>query len=179
VKLYDWFVRTFKPMTDAEQSNQWLFWRVQDIPDLNRTWEIYLRRFILFRTRLGGLFLHHILMSDHDRCPHNHPWHFWSLILWGGYWEETFANGPEDHENRVLKWYGPGSFRRMSCDHTHRVLLPEDVRTEFRDGYTMEFREPRPTWSLVFVSGKKRSWGFWQKGTFVLWRQFLAGDREC
>jgi hypothetical protein len=31
--------------------------------------------------------LHHLLRPDYDRCPHDHPWNFWSLILWGGYEE--------------------------------------------------------------------------------------------
>ena len=45
-------------------------------------------RYRLLDTRWGGLYVHHFLRSDQDRDLHDHPWHFTSLILWGGYVEE-------------------------------------------------------------------------------------------
>ena len=146
--------------------------------DIHTDGDLYLRRFILAKTPWGGLYLHHILRSDIDRCPHDHPWAFGSLILAGGYHEETFVRtevqwrgqGPDrqqvscpQSDERAQRWYGPGSFRWVPAHHTHRVLLPEG----------------RPAWSLVVIGARVRSWGFWQKGAWVPWKTFVGGERDC
>jgi hypothetical protein len=47
----------------------------------------YLIRYRLLKTPWFGIYLHHILRSDLDRCLHDHPFCFWSLVLWGRYTE--------------------------------------------------------------------------------------------
>lgn len=126
---------------------------------------VYLKRYFLVRnddeSRSSGLtlvrrgngpqlYLHHILRSDGDRELHDHPWGFVSIILGGGYREET-------PERTSRKWPGMVLFRR--AEHRHRLHLD------------------RPAWSLVFTSGKKRAWGFWRAGSFIPWRNFVA--RKC
>src|SRR5579859_1618768 len=60
--------------------------------------EPYLVRYFLWRPdwaaklgldskKLGRIYLHHFLSSDHDKSLHDHPWSFASLILWPGYRE--------------------------------------------------------------------------------------------
>lgn len=98
------------------------------------------------------IYLHKICRSDVDLELHDHPWHFLSVLLRGGYDEETERLG-------VRRRVWPVLFRRAA--HRHRVLLI--------DG--------RPAWTLVFTSSKKRSWGFYRDGVFIPWRWFIA--RKC
>jgi hypothetical protein len=174
--LYRLALRVFPLLPDPAPGQphlKWLAFKRQDIMDFDHPGELYLRRFMLCRTPLGGLYIHEIVRPDNDRCLHDHPWNFTSLILAGGYWEETFVFDAKDrakatHPNsvyltRMKMWYGPGSFRYMDAAHTHRVLMDEGKKT----------------WSLCFVSGKKKSWGFWKGAVFTPWREFFQGDREC
>jgi hypothetical protein len=135
---------------------------------------VYLKRYFILRNndadRSGGIrnapahswtwrrdgngcqvYLHCIKRSDADRELHDHPWSFVSLMLWRGYVEETpggFAR----------KW--PGMVLVRGTTWRHRVHIPG-----------------KQAWSLVFTSGKKRTWGFWRDGAFIPWRQFIA--KKC
>ena len=105
------------------------------------------------------LYLHCIKRSDSDRELHDHPWNFVSIILWRGYVEETGCiYGHEACARRGRKW--PGMVLLRPTTWRHRVHIAS-----------------KPAWSLVFTSGKKRTWGFWRDGDFIPWRQFIA--RKC
>ncbi len=62
---------------------------------------VYLRRFYLFRSKwfgmnFGDVYLHHIVRSDDDPDPHDHPWGFTGLILSGGYMDQSWKwNAPQ------------------------------------------------------------------------------------
>lgn len=45
--------------------------------------ETYMRRYIL-KHPWGSIRLHHILRSDDLRALHDHPFNFWTLLLYGG-----------------------------------------------------------------------------------------------
>jgi hypothetical protein len=78
----------------------------------------YLTRWTLYGSRSGGgqkLYLHCFHRGDAEDYFHDHPWPFWSLILWGGYWELTESG---------RRWYGPGSLLRRPAEHRHRVEVP-------------------------------------------------------
>lgn len=49
-------------------------------------------RFALLKTRWCNLYLHYAVAPD-SRC-HDHPWHFWALVLAGGYWENGVFRKP-------------------------------------------------------------------------------------
>ena len=122
--------------------------------------EVYLQRFILLRCPLGAVYLHRFFRGDEDQCLHDHPWAFASLILKGGYWEET--------EGGKVTWCPPGSLRFMPATHKHRVILDDG-----RKG---------ATWTLVATTKKTRSWGFWTLGgtTWVPWQEFIdGGSKGC
>jgi hypothetical protein len=96
------------------------------------------------------LFLHVFHRGDAEPYFHDHGWPFWSLILWGGYWEITPTG---------RKWYGPGRLLRRPAEWKHRVEVPEGKRC----------------WSLLWIGTKVRSWGFWCPMTgFLPWRQHEA-----
>ena len=99
----------------------------------------YLTRWTLWGKRGDNyhskLFLHYFHRGDAENYCHDHPWAFWSLILWGGYYEVT-PNGRQ--------WYGLGSFLKRPAEWQHRVEIPEG----------------RHAWTIVWAGPKTRLWGF-------------------
>src|ERR1700728_4525634 len=82
---------------------------------------LYMTRLTLFQGANKGvkLCIHIFHRSDFDDL-HDHPWNFWSLILWRGYNEIA-----EVGSQRV--W--PGQMIRRKADWRHRVqLLRENGR---------------------------------------------------
>jgi len=116
-----------------------------------------LTRWILAEGRWGKVMFHRFHRSDEDREHHDHPWNFWTVILWRGYVEETLSG-----QRRL--W--PGTVRWRSGIWRHRVLLVKD-----RQG-----RE-RESWSLVFAGPRVRDWGFWTDRGWVFWKTFIDSDR--
>lgn len=109
----------------------------------------YLVRYYLFKKSwvpVFRVFLHHILRSDEDRHLHDHPWNFVSLILWRGYVEER-----------------PDGFHRRRPGHV--------VRRSRHDAHRLDLK--RPAWTLVFSTGKKRTWGFHVDGHWMPYRRYL------
>lgn len=112
----------------------------------------YLTRWDVLGNRFGAglkLFIHLFHRGDAELYFHDHPWPFWSLILWGGYWEHTESG---------RSWYRPGRLLRRPAEWRHRVELPEGRRC----------------WTLIWTGAKVRSWGFWCPRGFLPWRQHAA-----
>jgi hypothetical protein len=122
---------------------------------------LYLRRWFVWETKTGNLYLHRIVRPDDDDSPHDHPWKFSSLILWGGYFDMAYkvVQGLTSkylictvEQTKLFHIY------HRPATHLHKVLLF------------------KPSWSLVWV-GKYdtvREWGFTlMDGTFVPWREYL------
>lgn len=110
---------------------------------------LYLTRWDVFGNRFGGggkLFVHLFHRGDAEPYNHDHPWAFWSLILWGGYYEVTPAG---------RRWYFPGCLLRRPAEWQHRVEIPSGRRC----------------WTLIWTGAKVRSWGFWCAAGWVPWRQ--------
>lgn len=109
----------------------------------------YMARYKIFRCRWFKVFLHHILRSDEDPELHCHPWNFVSIVLWKGYLEILPKTA------RIVR---AGSVVRHRAEDAHRLIL--DV----------------PAWTLVFVTGRKRMWGFHTKTGWLSYVDFL--DRK-
>lgn len=121
--------------------------RVDQLDITGSDGSVFMRRYRLLRTRWGGFYLHQFLRGDEDKCLHDHPWRFVTLILSGGY-TEVLPNG--------TRWRPPGTLLYRPAEHRHRVDCD------------------RVCWSLVFVCRKSRPWGFW---TVRGWQQWLLGQR--
>jgi hypothetical protein len=122
----------------------------------------YLTRWVLWGRRgKDGLrrngdgpkvFLHCFHRGDAEPYFHDHPWPFWSLILWGGYWE---------HAPSGKRWCGPLSLLRRPAEWQHRVEVPQGKRC----------------WTLLFVGRAVRRWGFLCPGKgWLPWRQHQANQ---
>lgn len=133
----------------------WLSKHRPHLDIIGKAKEVYLKRVWLLghRTSKWALMIHQMNTPDQDRVPHDHPWSFLTLILWGGYVEET-PNG-----RRYLK---PWSIHYRPATYIHRIAeLPRDR------AFTLVFR-----WRYV------RSWGFWDNGKWYYWKNFLKLDPE-
>lgn len=114
----------------------------------------YMRRWILL-TPWGTVRLHHILKSDADPEPHDHPWHFWSILLRGSYVEYLYEpTVPANHIDTQIRV--PFMPRRVAADTLHRLQLM------------------RPVWTLVITGPKIRDWGFQTDQGWMPWRQFVT-----
>ena len=114
----------------------------------------YLSRYTLFSTPFGNLYLHVFHRSDHD-VMHDHPWAYISLILSGGYFEETPDAANPDGTRLRLKTPGMALFRRAR--HIHRVVLHPGI-------------EPV---TLVWVGRRCREWGFWTPEGWEQWQSYF------
>lgn len=121
---------------------------------------LYLRRWALVRLGPVRLNLHHIVRSDEDRFLHDHPWDFTSLIIRGGYTEQTLEVVPDGtNEPKIMyRWFGVGRILRRKAEHAHRLELSPE----------------RCAWTLVLLGPRRRVWGFHATDGWVPWRKYLG-----
>lgn len=112
-----------------------------------------LRWWVIPRNRFFNIYLHHIRTSDDDRALHDHPWSNCSVMVGGGYFENTVDAGGI----RQRIWRGAGEVKFRSAANAHRLEIKPD-------GFATTF----------FITGPKfRNWGFHcpDEG-WVPWEQF-------
>lgn len=110
----------------------------------------------LVQNRWGTIRIHHFLRSDEDQL-HDHPWWFLTLVLKGGYLDETEFDGVKHYDRLKV-----GSVRFRPAQHRHRVVI-EDSDSDSTVG----------SWSLVVTGPWQRHWGFWVGGVFVRWKSYF------
>jgi hypothetical protein len=125
--------------------------RYRLIPD-RVTGADYMHRYYLFlKDRVTFPFnvtLHKIVKSD-EPFLHDHPWPYMTLILKGGYFENT----PEGRA-----WKGPGSVIRRGAEDYHWLELDNE----------------KPVTTLFFMGRQQRDWGFLNnKNTWIQHEEFL------
>lgn len=116
----------------------------------------YMRRWIL-RTPWGTLRVHNILKSDEGRDFHDHPFHFASLILRGGYVEHVPG----------CDGFNCGDNPRTWC---RRYSAPAIVRRKATDLHRLELSGP--AWTVVISSPYIRRWGFLTRAGWVDYQQY-------
>lgn len=136
---------------------------------------------IIATERFGNLDLHVFHRSDADRCLHDHPWAFVSLILWRGYTEVLPTWENRHHilsyggdgirwmaQTRERRW--PGMILYRPANWTHRVELPEGKKA-----VTLIWTSPRRT----DRDAKVGDWGFYTPKGWTPWRQYTQGPEQC
>lgn len=128
----------------------------------------YLRRWwVIPRNRWFNVYLHHFLRDDDDRALHDHPWHWCSILLRGGYVEHTIDAG--GIHRRTERQAPSVKFSRAS--RAHRVELQ---RGRSAIGGPREIFD---CWTLFITGPVFRTWGFHcpERG-WVPWQEFLNID---
>jgi hypothetical protein len=64
----------------------------------------------------GKLMLHHF-RPHHEREWHDHPWDFRTIVLWGGYVDESL----QDDGTISVDALRAGSYRHRRAEHAHRT----------------------------------------------------------
>ena len=123
------------------------FFLVKEI--VSKEGKVHFRRWRLLATPWFNIYIHNIMRSDEEAHPHDHPWHFLSIILWGGYIERwlgayedwAYRDGIRSlRSNRRL----PGTMVYHNAKDFHKITLLK-----------------KSAWTLVFTFGKRRtSWGY-------------------
>lgn len=138
----------------------------EDIMDWREPGVVYLTRWHLLRTPWFGIYLHCIRRPDADRHLHDHPWSFVSIVLLGGYiehlprnWIVTSDRAGMIPENRLVQRRLFSIARRRASD-AHRI--------------THLLR--KPTWTLVLIGKKTRSWGFHTERGWVRSVDYFGGE---
>lgn len=166
----------------APNNKNWLKKLISGEPHLiipHDIYGVYLKRwYVIPRNRKLNIYIHQFLWDDDDRALHDHPWWFVTLILKGGYIEETRSR---DGKIKLMVrtsvfnikspfWkrcvaYRPARWR-------HRVILPH-----LNDGLGRV-----PCWTLIITGPNNRKWGFWceprklrnrsNESKFIPWDEF-------
>jgi hypothetical protein len=92
-------------------------------------------RFQLFRCKWFKIYLHRLKAPTMLPTSHDHPWDFWTFLIWGGYWEQmgcgkTFWRMP------LLVLFRPAETVHNICTGNHAA------------------------WSLVLSLPIRRKWSF-------------------
>lgn len=161
----------------------------------NGAGDVFFWRYTLLKTRWFSVYLHEFLRSDHDRCLHDHPWPFLSIILAGGYHEEMRAYWQDGQP----AWWLGGKPRPTTRNPAHYQDYGYDGWEDYRIGPTkLHWRRPgtilirkatdahrilippctRP-WSLVIVGKKSRDWGFYGPTRWIMWRPVQGQNPIC
>jgi hypothetical protein len=89
-------------------------------------------RYTVLETRWFNIYINEMDAANwHPEC-HDHPWHFWTLILWNGYLEQTAT---------YSKWRYPGSILYRYAKFAHNVT------------------SKGKSYSIILTSKKVRKWG--------------------
>jgi len=97
--------------------------------------EVHFRRWAFFETKYLSVYYHEIFKADKDKHRHNHPWNIFTVILSGGYVEET-----ENGNILRRKWHMANRWRNQF--HKIKRLLSNKVTT------------------LAICYGKRKDWGY-------------------
>ena len=140
-------------------------------------------RWTIFRTPALALMVHHFLRPDWSKCTHDHPWWFWTVVLWGGYTADV-----EDVKqevvlvSRVVSNELSAGFSKVGDSVTVRgsgIYLPGHVY--FRPAkhrHTITKLHRRSAWTLVLRGGYKQAWGFYTKDGWKEWSAVEAATEE-
>lgn len=125
----------------------------------------YLIRWTIFQPRRPkrlwrgfGIYLHKFIGDDWSLDLHDHPKRFISIGLRGSYCEATPAN-PRYYIDGV-RWrrFVAPWFRTFPAHYIHRIELTDvDV----------------PCWTIVIVLWHVREWGFWHRGVWLHWKNYV------
>ena len=130
-------------------SARWAFMQRFEIPTFDDD-GLYLTRWRIVQTPWAALYLHRMDAPDSRPTLHDHPWRFLSLVLRGGYVERRL---------------NPGT---MEVDESHTIRRVNRMRTS--DAHAIIKLDRTPTWTLLLVGARLRTWGYWEPTAAANWQ---------
>jgi hypothetical protein len=153
--------------------------------------DVYLIRYMPFKSKFLSVYVHRFLRSDIDD-PHDHPFDFISYVVSGGYTEELFKNHGHpwswptgtDVLEQIDGARGPGSLGFRKAETIHKVLVdqPRTLAEKADAPLTIIVRGPyRREWQfwrtqnrfLSFKSGRPCFWAVPQ-----VWNEYLGVEKH-
>lgn len=125
------------------------------IPPDTRT-PVYMQRWWRVpRNWATNCYFHIVRRSDDDRALHDHPWFSFSIVVDGGYWEHTIADGGVHRK----EWFAPGRMKfRWTGRKAHRLELGRHEGPKKYPGMVIDGEISART---IFITGPVlRRWGF-------------------
>lgn len=168
-KLPEWMVRKLLRAHDRETKRRQPDVR---IPGDHSIPPYMLRWWRIKRNAFFNCYFHIVRRSDEDAALHDHPWWNFSIVLSGGYWEHTIAEGGV----HTKTWYGPGSVRfRRSGAFAHRLELEV---CDDNEPWGLRGTE-KPVYTIFITGPALRRWGFHHAKRWVDaydWDEFLRAE---
>lgn len=125
-------------------SKRWAIMERFEVPHFDRPDVNYLERLRIISTPLMSIYLHRIGTPDSRPTLHDHPWSFVSIILRGGYTEVRLD-------------------KHTRAETRRRIRFVNVMRRD--DAHYIERLHRTPTWSLLIVGSRRRTWGYWRRET--------------
>lgn len=113
-----------------------------EVPHLDKPERTYLSRLRIVQTPWFALYLHRLDTADSRPTLHDHPWSFVSFILRGGYNEIRLDPHTLKNRRRFV--------RLINVMH-------------LGDAHYIETLHRTPTWTLLLVGPRRRTWGYWRR----------------
>jgi hypothetical protein len=158
------------PIDDPTRPTLWERWRSRKLfkwkpvpqrrADAVEDWSqpLLMRRFHLFACRWFECGFHLLLQPDNMVLGHHdHPWHFWSIVLWGGYLESYFP----DWINAAM----PGA--RAYLRHRTRLAGSMGFHPAHYTHAICEVAGGKPCLTFFVSFRRSRVWGFPERGIEV------------
>lgn len=133
----------------GNRSPRWAFMERFEVPNLDDPTQTYLARLRIIQTPWFAVYLHRMDGPDSRLTLHDHPWNFVSLVLRGGYIERRLDPITMNvHEHRVVR-----HVNRMRTHDAHAIRSLLRV----------------PTWTLMLVGPRRRTWGYLHRFQLTAW----------
>jgi hypothetical protein len=108
---------------------------------VSRSGKVHFKRWRLLSTPWFNVYVHGIYQKDLEADMHDHPWDFTSIVLYGGYVEQTEK---DFIERRFLH------IKKNKAEDVHRI-----------------YRLFKNTYTLVITGRRRRDWGYKTKNGWV------------
>lgn len=147
--------------------------------------DVYMTRYILFRSPLFSIYIHQFLRSDRDSY-HDHPWNFWTYVVSGSYIEhrpDSYATTANNRHRLKPPYTLPAicsnvdttTVRSTKQNRLARRYAAAFHWVQIDRSYNYEERRLAPT-TICLVGRRQRAWGFYDAANeqWVYWKKYLG-----
>lgn len=126
-------------------------------------------------TRDHKLMVHHFLPNVEDRDPHDHPRSFWTLVLWGRYFDLvpcSHCKGSKVFGRHANGDPNPCPYCEAEGMVVGDVMKAGTVRYRRAEHTHITQSSDRGAWTIVVMRPLERGWGFWRHGSWWPWKKY-------